>query len=158
MDQKKKLALIISIALLILIISGVVLSFRGQKKLPSPSVPAEEREIEIELTPPAETTPPPGGEIPTLSPERKAIISKVETHVIVIQNKSFSPQNLTIKLHDQVEWQNKDNETYKIKGEGWGNVPIGPEESFTKAFETAGTYPYSCALHPDLTGTIVVTE
>ena len=106
-------------------------------------------EFEGEVIP---TEPP----LPTLSPEELEIISKLETQIIVIQNKSFSPTNLTIKLHDQVEWQNKDNETYQITGEGWGNVPIEPGESFTQAFETTGTYTYSCALHPDLTGTIVV--
>jgi len=138
-DQKKQLALIV---VLLLIIGGGALFLYGQSKLGRP--PAERREII------------PIQEIPTLSPERKEIISKVETNTVIIQNKSFSPQNLTIKLHDQVEWQNKDNETFQIKGEGWGDVPIGPGESFTQAFETPGTYSYSCALHPDLTGTIVV--
>jgi plastocyanin len=94
--------------------------------------------------------------IPTLSPEEIEIISKLETHVVTLENDSFSPQNLTIKHHDQVEWQNKDQETYQIKGEEWGDVPIEPGESFTQAFDQVGVYSYSCPLHPDLTGTIVV--
>ena len=98
----------------------------------------------------------PAEEIPTLTPERIEIISKLETHIVTIQNNTLNPNTLTIKLHDQVEWQNKGSEDYQIKGEDWGNVPIAPGESFTQAFETAGTFSYSCALHPELTGTIIV--
>lgn len=151
MEQKKKIALIAALALLILIIGGG-LFFLGGKKLLKP--PKGEEETVFPL--PVETTTTISEEIPTLSPERKEIISKLETHVVVIEKKSFSPQNLTIKLHDQVEWQNKDNETFQIKGQGWGDVPIEPGEVFSQPFENAGTFPYSCALHPDLKGTIVV--
>lgn len=115
----------------------------------------EPTEVERQVVPSPILTPE-REEIPTLTPERKEIISKIETHTVTIQNRTFSPASLTIKLHDQVEWQNKDSETYKIKGEDWGNVPIEPGESFSQAFETAGTYSYSCALHPEMTGTIVV--
>jgi len=104
-------------------------------------------EVETEVIP---------ASIPPLTSERREIISNLETHVVTVQNSSFSPQSLTIKLHDQVEWQNKDNETHQIKGEDWGNVPIEPGESFTQAFETAGIFTYSCALHLEMTGTIVV--
>lgn len=138
---------IIIIAVLLLLVGGGGLFIYFQRK------PAKQPSV---VTPPAFTTPAVSEEIPTLSPERIEIISKLETHVVVIQNKSFSPPTLTIKLHDQVEWQNKDTETFQIKGENWGNVPIEPGESFTQSFETAGTFSYSCALHPEITGTIVV--
>lgn len=155
MDQKKKLTLIAGVVLLILVIGLGGLLFFGGGKLTLPFVPSGEQEREITSPPPAQVSPP-GGEAPALTPERLEIISKIENHVVTIQNQSFSPVNLTIKPHDQVEWQNKDNENYQITGEGWGNVPIGPGESFTQSFETAGTYSYSCTLHSELTGTIVV--
>lgn len=146
--DQKKLALIIVV--LLSVVGAGALFFYGTNKLGK--LPSGGREI----VPPTYTSPTISQEIPTLTPERIEIISKLETHTVVIQNKAFSPENLTIKLHDQVEWQNKDNETCQIKGEGWGDVPIGPGESFTQAFETVGIFTYSCALHPELTGIVVV--
>jgi len=93
---------------------------------------------------------------PTLSPEKIEIISKIETHTVEIANGQFNPPTLTIKAHDQVMWQNKDGKTHKITGENWGNVPIANGESFTQAFDTPGTYSYSCALYPEMKGTIIV--
>ncbi len=93
---------------------------------------------------------------PTLTPERIEIIAQLETHTVNIENGTFNPLSLTIKLHDQVEWHNNTGETYKVKGKDWGNVPIDPGMIFSQAFETAGTFTYSCALHPGVTGTVIV--
>ena len=95
-------------------------------------------------------------EPPTLSPEKKEIISKLETHSVVITEAGFAPQTLTIKRYDQVQWENQGSTTHQVKGEGWGNVPIQPGKRFTQAFEETGTFPYSDSLQPTLTGTIIV--
>lgn len=94
--------------------------------------------------------------LPTKTPEEIKIISKIETKTVVVKNSKFDPETLMVKLHDQVVWKNEDTVNHKVKGEGWGNVPIGPGENFTQAFDKAGTYPYICALHPTMTGTIIV--
>lgn len=110
-------------------------------------------------------TPPPVGQgkpvissvpIPTKTEEEKKIIAKIETLTVVIKDKKFAPQTLTIKLHDQVAWQNKDSLSHQVKGNNWGNVPINAGENFTQAFDTLGTFPYTCVLHPEMTGTIIV--
>lgn len=145
--DKKTLA---TLVILLFIIVAISVGTREYLSLSSKKLSTEPTEVERQVVPEGRVA------TPTFTPEKKEIISKLETHIVIIQNKSFSPANLTIKLHDQVEWQNKDSETYKIKGEDWGNVPIEPGESFTQAFETAGTFSYSCALHPELSGTIVV--
>jgi len=93
---------------------------------------------------------------PTLSPEQIEIISKIETHTVEIINGKFNPSTLIIKAHDQVVWQNKDGKTHKVTGENWGDVPIENGESFTQSFDTPGTYLYSCSLHPEMKGTIIV--
>lgn len=93
---------------------------------------------------------------PTLTQEQIEIIKKVENHYVDITATGFNPKELKIKLYDQVTWTNKDTKIHKISGEGWGNVPIGPGERFTQAFEKAGTYNYSCSLQPELKGTVIV--
>lgn len=98
-------------------------------------------------------TPPP---LPTKTPEEIKIISQIETKIVTIKNLKFEPETLTIKLHDQVVWKNQDTVNHKVKGDNWGNVPIGPGENFTQAFDKVGTYSYTCTLHPTMTGTIIV--
>ena len=95
-------------------------------------------------------------ESPTLSPERKEIVSKMKSHKIVISDGAFSPANLTIKVHDQVQWNNKESENCQIKTEDWQSPPIRPGKNFTQAFNEPGNFPYSCSLHPEIKGTIIV--
>jgi plastocyanin len=142
-DQKLKYLLgaagiIGFIAIVLLVI------YQQQKKSLSPSLKETSQPLQQQTAP------------PTLSPEQIEIISKIETHTVEIANGQFNPPTLTIKAHDQVMWQNKDGKTHKITGENWGNVPIANGESFTQAFDTPGTYSYSCALYPEMKGTIIV--
>jgi len=157
-EEKKKFILAVSVLLFTIVGGFLFLTWQEKKTLFSL------KEVPTTLPTPVYTTPDqrsPGLNLeelgsPTLTPETKAIISKIENHVVIIENKSFSPQNLTVNRYDQVEWENQDEETYQIKGENWGDVLIIPEESFTQAFNERGTYPYTCTLHPNLKGTIIV--
>ena len=80
----------------------------------------------------------------------------MKSHKVVISDGAFSPANLTIKVHDQVQWNNKESENCQIKTEDWQSPPIRPEKNFTQAFPEPGTFPYSCSLHPEIKGTIIV--
>lgn len=93
---------------------------------------------------------------PTLSPQQIEIISKIVDHPVAIEASGFNPPELTVKAYDQVTWTNKDTREHNITGDGWGNVSIGPGESFTQAFNQKGNYSYSCTLNPELKGTIIV--
>ena len=96
------------------------------------------------------------GEPPTLSPEKKEIIAKIETHAVKITSEGFSPAELTIKRYDQVSWENQDSTAHQVKGEGWGNVPIQSGRRFTQSFDESGVFPYQCVLHPEMNGKIIV--
>ncbi len=95
---------------------------------------------------------------PTISPEEYEIAKNKVTHQITVLNNQVKPANLKIKLHDQVAWINKDQQTHQISGEGWGNVPLEQGESFTQTFDQIGIFSYSCLLEPKLQGTIQVVE
>jgi len=135
----------------LIIVAFLVINQQQKKSLPPPSS-LKEAPTPKEIPTSAEKQAAP----PTLSPEQIEVISKIETHTVEIANGQFNPSTLNIKTHDQVMWQNKDGKTHKIIGENWGNVPIENGENFTQAFDTPGTYPYSCALHPKMKGTIIV--
>lgn len=94
--------------------------------------------------------------LPTRTPEEIKIIAQIKDYNIDITDKGFSPVSMTIKANDQVFWTNKDTKTHKVAGEGWGNVPINADERFVQAFAKPGTYAYTCALHPEEKGTVIV--
>ncbi len=81
---------------------------------------------------------------------------------VTIENFAFSPANITVKKGTTVTWTNKDSATHTVtetdsqKGPDSGNLAQGKAYSFT--YDTAGTFKYHCAIHPDMTGTVTVTE
>lgn len=140
--QKLSLGIFAAVAVItVLLISTLII-----KQRQTPTLPPAGQPVQIPTSPP----------LPTKTPQELEIISKIETKIVTIKNNQFDPQTITVKRYDQVEWQNKDTVNHKVKGEGWGNVPIGPSENFTQAFDKAGTYSYICALHSTMTGTVIV--
>ncbi|PIS13891.1 hypothetical protein COT65_01720 [Candidatus Shapirobacteria bacterium CG09_land_8_20_14_0_10_47_13] len=141
--QKLSLGIFGVVGVITLVLIGALVTKQNQVS-PGTTTPGQN-----ELAP---TSPP----LPTKTAEEIKIISQIETKVVTIKNFKFDPETLTVKLHDQVVWKNQDTVNHQIKGNNWGNVPIGPGENFTQAFDKAGTFPYVCALHPTMTGTIIV--
>lgn len=80
--------------------------------------------------------------------------------VITIQSFTFVPATTTISAGTTVVWANHDQYDHApVSDTGvWdaGVVAAGTTSSGT-VFNTPGTYPYHCAIHPDMMGTIVVT-
>jgi plastocyanin len=144
-DNRRFLILGAAGFLLLLLVGGLLFSYQKAKTakiapLPTPAfMPTE-------------------APVPTLSEEEREIISKMETHTVLLKNSGFSPSTLTIKVHDQVRWSNETAEDFQVKGEGWGNLVLGPGKNYTRDFDKAGTYPYSCVLHPEMSGIIIVEE
>jgi plastocyanin len=76
-----------------------------------------------------------------------------------IHNFVFTPQNLTINVGTTVTWTNNDPYAHTATSPGnfdSGNLNQGQTYSFT--FNTPGTYNYFCALHPSMTGSIIVSN
>ncbi len=81
-------------------------------------------------------------------------------NAVNIASFAFSPANKTIKVGDKVTWTNNDNTAHTVTSDddgftSSGNLAQGAKYEFT--FTVAGSYPYHCALHPAMTGTITVT-
>jgi plastocyanin len=77
---------------------------------------------------------------------------------VAIANFSFSPSSITVAVGGLVTWTNSDSATHTVtfdSGPNCGTVSGGGGTT-TVAFSVAGTYPYHCAIHPDMTGTVVV--
>lgn len=76
---------------------------------------------------------------------------------VAISGFSFSPRTVTVNVGDSVTWANSDAQTHTAtSGSAWDTGDIGNGESKSIAMDRAGTYDYICAIHPTMTGTVVV--
>ena len=77
---------------------------------------------------------------------------------IVIQNFSFNPATLTIKVGSTVTWTNADPMPHQIKSTIFNSAVLNNGDTFKFTFSTIGDYDYSCAIHPSMKGKIIVTN
>lgn len=77
---------------------------------------------------------------------------------VKIANFTFSPQKLTVKAGSKVTWTNEDDipHTVNASSQTFKSGPLDTDQKFSFTFTTPGTYQYFCALHPRMTGIIVV--
>jgi plastocyanin len=77
---------------------------------------------------------------------------------VKIDNFSFSPAALTVKAGTQITWTNGDDIPHTVVGDGhtFKSKVLGTGEKFTFTAGKPGTYSYSCSIHPNMTGKVVV--
>jgi plastocyanin len=76
-----------------------------------------------------------------------------------IDNFAFTPKELTVKAGTTIVFRNRDDIPHSVvgsKGE-FHSKALDTDDSFSFTFTKAGTYDYSCGLHPRMQGRIVVT-
>jgi plastocyanin len=80
------------------------------------------------------------------------------TSAVTIQNSTFSPPSITIRAGDVVRWTNADpfSHTATSNSGAWDTGVIAAGGSSSITFANAGTFPYHCAIHAFMTGTVVV--
>ena len=75
-----------------------------------------------------------------------------------IRNFAFSPSRVTVAIGQPLRFVNDDQDAHTVNSAtrlfDSGGLDTG--ESWTHAFAKPGRYPYFCALHPYMRGTIVV--
>ena len=77
---------------------------------------------------------------------------------IVIANFSFEPATLTVKAGTTVTWVNHDDEphTATATDKRFNSKTLDNGDRFSQEFNAPGVYNYYCALHPKMTGKIIV--
>ena len=77
---------------------------------------------------------------------------------VKIDNFTFNPQQITVKAGTTVTWVNHDDipHTATSKTGVFKSKALDTDDKFSFTFATPGSYPYFCALHPHMTGSIVV--
>jgi len=85
--------------------------------------------------------------------------ASVATKGVGIKATGFSPASVTVATTDAVKWTNRDTKDHQVVANNgaFASAIIHPGKSFTHTFNAAGTFRYHDALHPALTGKVVVT-
>jgi len=78
--------------------------------------------------------------------------------VVKIDNFTFNPQRLTVKVGTTVIWTNEDDipHTVAASNKSFKSKVLDTDQKFSFTFTTAGDFEYFCSLHPHMTGMIVV--
>ena len=78
---------------------------------------------------------------------------------VKIANFTFDPPTLTVKAGTTVTWINADDIPHVVseKDGKFRSPALDTDDKFSQTFSTAGTVEYFCAIHPHMTGKVVVT-
>lgn len=77
-----------------------------------------------------------------------------------IANFTFSPAMLTVSVGTTVTWTNDDDIPHLVveKDGAFSSEALDTGDSYSWTATAVGTVDYYCALHPHMTGTIIVTR
>jgi plastocyanin len=76
---------------------------------------------------------------------------------VTIDNFTFAPAELKLKVGDTVTWTNHDDIPHTVVSAGkFRSKTMDTDNSFSFTFTSAGDYKYFCSLHPHMTGMIKV--
>jgi plastocyanin len=88
--------------------------------------------------------------------------AKAVPNQVVIDNYVFQPATLTVKPGTKVTWVNRDDvphtATSSDKVKKFNSVSLDTDEKFYHVFKKPGVYKYFCAVHPKMTGQIIVKK
>ncbi|HEU5004830.1 MAG TPA: cupredoxin family copper-binding protein [Candidatus Saccharimonadales bacterium] len=86
----------------------------------------------------------------------------VATNKVSIANMAFSPADITVKKGTTVTWTNNDSIEHTVTENDGKNGPSAPPlasgKSYSFTFNETGTFNYHCSIHPEMTGSVTVTD
>ena len=79
---------------------------------------------------------------------------------VLIANFAFSTNTIMVKKGDTVIWKNSDPASHTVTSDGgaFSSANISQGGSFSHTFNSTGTFTYHCSIHPNMHGTIIVTQ
>jgi plastocyanin len=93
---------------------------------------------------------------PAATPTAPTQETPTASGAINIQGFAFSPAAITVKKGATVTWTNNDSAPHQIKSTTFNSSQLGKSQTFSFTFNDAGTFDYSCSIHPSMTGKIIV--
>jgi plastocyanin len=88
------------------------------------------------------------------------ITARADDAEVTIDNFTFTPGTLTVKVGTRVVLKNQDDVRHLVVSDMspplFRSKVLDTDGSFSTVFDKPGTYHYFCGLHPHMQGTIVV--
>ena len=77
---------------------------------------------------------------------------------VQIKGMNFHPDTVTVAPGTTVTWTNDDSFDHTTTSDTklWDSGLLAPGKSYSHTFNKAGNYPYHCAVHTFMTGTVTV--
>lgn len=74
---------------------------------------------------------------------------------------AYTPKNLTVKKGTTVKWTNMSNAIHTVTRNGATGPQspyLVPGQNYSYTFSNTGSYLYHCLVHPNMTGSVLVTQ
>ena len=83
------------------------------------------------------------------------------SEAVTIERSRFEPDELTISAGTEVTWENLDAFAHTVTSDedsslAFDSGELAQGDTFSQAFDEAGTYEYFCEIHPTMQSTVVV--
>jgi plastocyanin len=88
--------------------------------------------------------------------EAAPVVPVAPDETISIEDSSFMPKAMTVKVGDTVQWTNVDDTEHTVTSEPFDSGSLAQGGTFSYTFDKAGTFDYACTVHPSMSGTINV--
>jgi plastocyanin len=79
---------------------------------------------------------------------------------VVIDNFAYSPREITVAAGTRVTWVNKDDSPHTVtstaRPKAFDSGAMDTDATFAFTFAAPGTFEYFCAVHPRMTGKVIV--
>jgi plastocyanin len=87
-----------------------------------------------------------------------AVALAAVTRTVAIKPTGFSPDTRTIQTGDSIRWRNDDTVNHQVVADNghFASPVLRPSQTYTRLFNTSGTFRYRDAMEPAERGTIVV--
>ncbi|MDH3891317.1 MAG: cupredoxin family copper-binding protein [candidate division Zixibacteria bacterium] len=84
--------------------------------------------------------------------------SQAATVDVDISGFTFVPDTLVITAGDEVKWTNQDVAPHTSTSDAplWDSGTLNQGQFWSRTFNTPGSYPYHCAIHPSMQAVIIV--
>jgi plastocyanin len=95
---------------------------------------------------------------PSPAPGASNVPVSIPTNARTLGASAFNPSPVTVPAGTTVRWTNDDSIAHDVTSNTnvWASGNIAPGAHFDFTFQTAGTYPYHCTIHPGMVGTVTV--
>lgn len=87
-----------------------------------------------------------------------SVAAQDAANVVTIDNFTFSPKELTVAVGTTVKWVNHDDIPHTVveKNTTFRSKALDTDDSYSFTFASAGAFDYSCGLHPQMVGKVIV--